>query len=93
MKQGIIIGLDAIPNNTRTSETTLVLVGCDDGITRFIPNLAFDRDNPEDTGILHLLNQSGAGQFSELIGRSIYYRTMDVDDEIIQAFALVEKAL
>lgn len=89
MKQGIIIGLDAIPNNTRTGETTLVLVKGDDGITRFIPNLAFNQDNPEDTGLLHLLNKGGVGQFSELIGRGIYYKTMDVDDEIIQSFALV----
>lgn len=89
MKQGIIVGLDAIPNNTRTSETTLVLVECDDGITRFIPNLPFNRDNSEDTGLLHLLNKGGVNQFSELIGRGIYYKTMDVDDEIIQSFALV----
>lgn len=90
MKQGIIVGLDAIPNNTRTSETTLIKVHCFDGVMRYIPNIAFDDSNPNYTGLLHLLNRAGVDKFSDLIGRSILVKTMDGDDEIIQGFQLTE---
>lgn len=91
MRQGIIVGLDAIPNNTRTAETTLIKVECADGVMRYIPNLAFEPSNPNDTGLLHLLNKGGVDKFSDLIGRSILYKTMDRDDEIIQGFQLTKE--